>query len=488
MLENGAFDHMLGFMQSPDYPIAGLSGQESLPRDPADPAGGRVGVSPTAEYRGTFNLVPDDDSTSIQPGHDAADVHEQLYRGSPATSDASGPDGEPTNQGFVWDYAQQPRSTLEHAEHIMFCFAPDRLPVMTTLARQFALCDHWFSSMPGPTWPNRLFVHAATSAGHVDGALVHEGAYAIDTIYDRLDAAHLTWRIYFHDIPQSATLDHLQADSAKGKFRLFGEFLADARSGALPKYSFIEPRYLDLLYLKANDQHPPHDVALGEHLVADVYEALRGGPLWEKTLLVVTYDEHGGLYDHVPPPPAVNPDGLVSAAPAFPFAFNRLGVRVPAVLVSPYIPASTIDSTVYDHTSLLATVERRFGLPPLTRRDAAAHTFEANLSLAAPRTDTPATLPRPDDPISAEAHKQSQAGLVGQAYQTLLSALRGGARGATAPISGLQHDLLGLVRVKGGAEGADGAEAAGAAEPTTEHEAALLVNQFTHGFFGHLFP
>jgi phospholipase C len=451
MLENGAFDHMLGFLQSPDYPIAGLSGDESVPRDPTDPTSDRVRVSPTADYRGTFNIVPDDDRTDVQPGHDAADVHAQLYRGSPSGNSGS----EPINQGFVWNYAQQPGSTPEHAEHIMRCFAPDRLPVLTTLARQFAVCDHWFSSMPGPTWPNRLFAHAATSAGHVDGALLHEGDYAVDTIYDRLDAAHQTWRIYFHDIPQAATLDHLQADSARGNFRLFGQFLEDAHAGTLPAYSFIEPRYFDLLSLKANDEHPPHDVALGEHLIADVYEALRGGPRWEQTLLVVTYDEHGGLYDHIPPPPAINPDGCVSAEPAFPFAFDRLGLRVPALLISPYVPAGTIDSTVYDHTSLLATVERRFGLQPLTRRDAAAHTFEANLSLSAPRADTPATLQRPDDPVSAEAHKQQpHIGLLGLIEGAMLGALRAGHIGAghiggRAPVSGLQHDLLQLVHVVG---------------------------------------
>ena len=474
MLENGAFDHMLGFLQSPGYPIDGLTGAETVPVDPADPGSARVPVAPGAAYRGTFNVVPDDNRTAVQPGHEAPDVAAQLYRGSP--------DGQPCNAGFIWNYAQQPGNTPQHAQHIVQCFAPDRLPVMTTLAREFALCDHWFASVPGPTWPNRLFAHAATSAGHVDDGMFHEGDYAVDTIYDRLDAAHLPWRIYFHDIPQAACLDHLQASAARGHFRLFGEFLADARRGVLPAYSFIEPRYLDLLFLKANDQHPPHDIALGEHLVADVYEALRASPQWEQTLLVITYDEHGGLYDHVPPPPAVNPDGKVSSAPAFPFGFDRLGVRVPAVLVSPYIAPGTIDSTVYDHTSLLATVEQRFGLPPLTRRDAAAGSFAANLRLPTPRTDAPVTLARPADPQSAAAHRESREGLLALTAEAVRDALAVG-HAAQAPVSGLQQSLLQLAQVAGGAP-----EGGAAAPPATEHDAAGLIHQFTRRFFSHLFP
>src|SRR5262249_19547994 len=161
---------------------------------------------------------------------------------------------------------------------------------------------------------------------------------------------------------------HLQKDFVlplKRRYKLIDDFFDDARTGHLPAYSFIEPRYTDFLSLKANDQHPPHDVALGEYLIADVYEAIRNSPQWEQSLLVVLSDEHGGIYDHVPPPETVNPDG--KTAPNC--DFKLLGVRVPAVLVSPYIAKGTIDPQVYDHTSLLATVEKRFGLQPLTARD-----------------------------------------------------------------------------------------------------------------------
>jgi phospholipase C len=476
MLENGSFDRMLGFMRSPAYPIEGLTGQETVPIDPMDRRSPRVAVTTGVPYRGSFNVNSTDDKTAIDPGHDFTSVLNQISRGST--------NGEPTNEGFIWSYAHQTNSTTEHAQKIVQCFAPDQLPVLTTLAREFAICDHWFSSIPGPTWPNRLFVHAATSAGHVDNVF-YLGAYTMDTIYDRLDQSGVSWKIYFHDFPQAILLDHLQTETSRTRFRLFEEFLTDARNGTLPNYAFIEPRYADFLLFKANDQHPPHDVALGEYLIADVYEALRASPQWEHSLLVITYDEHGGIYDHLPPPPTVNPDGKVSRNPEF--HFDRLGVRVPTVLVSPYIPNGTIDSQVYDHTSLLATIEKRFQLSPLTKRDATAHTFDTNLRLAAPRRNTPETLPRPDDKVSAATYHKMQTvltALTPEIVKDLLSA-REFARAYASdllvslvkltknlPIVG-ENELITLLRL---AEWAD-----------TEHNAAQLLHLFSTQFFSHLF-
>src|SRR5262249_17616452 len=356
-------------------------------------------VTRDAAYVGDFNLDPNEDDTFVDPSHEVPSVHNQLFRGSP--------DGKPSNEGFVWDYSQQKKNTVLHSGNILKCYAPDSLPVVTALAREFAICDHWHASIPGPTWPNRLFVHAATSAGHVDNQF-HEDDYNIDTIYDRLDQKGQSWKIYFHDLPQSLALVHLQRDFIiKNKFRLFQDFLEDARQGKLPAYSFIEPRYTDFLFLKANDQHPPHNVALGEHLIADVYEAVRRSPQWPQTLLVILWDEHGGTYDHVPPPLAENPDGKVSVNPAF--NFDLLGVRVPALIVSPYVKRGAIDSRVYDHTSLLATVEKRFGLGSLTNRDRAANTFEGLLNLDVPRDDTPTSLNRPVDETAKKDHGRSMA-------------------------------------------------------------------------------
>ena len=167
---------------------------------------------------------------------------------------------------------------------------------------------------------------------------------------------------------------------------MFSDFAAAAKGGTLPAFTFLEPSWSST----GNSQHPNYDVALGEQLIHDVYETLREGPGWPQTLLVITYDEHGGCYDHVPPPYGATPPDV--DAGEFGFDFTRFGVRVPTVLVSPLIAPGTVyrvpaGSTPLDHTSVLKTVEQRWGLPALTARDAAAPGFGDVLTLATPRTD-----------------------------------------------------------------------------------------------------
>lgn len=158
------------------------------------------------------------------------------------------------------------------------------------------------------------------------------------SIFGRLSDRGLSWRVYFHDLAQSIMLSD-NWYRAFLHYRFFGQFLANAQCGALPNYSFIEPRYFSDLRLGIrSDQHPPHNVMVGEKLIADVYNAVRSSPCWKKSLLVVTYDEHGGCYDHMSPPRAVSPDGL--GPPGFPF--DAYGVRVPALIISPYIPPGSI--------------------------------------------------------------------------------------------------------------------------------------------------
>src|SRR5262249_33256181 len=152
----------------------------------------------------------------------------------------------------------------------------------------------WFSSVPAQTWPNRFFVHAATSMGNIDNS---PRVYSARTIYDNLTAVDEDWAIYFHDMPQCVMLDSLPKSKYPKNFKVFAErFTLDCKTGLLPSYSFIEPRYFDLLSFKANDQHPPHDVSLGDNLIADVYESLRNSPVWDTTLLVIVWDEHGGTF------------------------------------------------------------------------------------------------------------------------------------------------------------------------------------------------
>ncbi|KAG8090221.1 hypothetical protein GUJ93_ZPchr0011g28415 [Zizania palustris] len=204
-----------------------------------------------------------------------------------------------------------------------------------------------------------------------------------------------------------------------GKFHPYDiAFKRDCREGKLPNYVVIEQRYFDLKLLPGNDDHPSHDVAQGQRLVKEVYEALRSSPQWHETLLVVTYDEHGGFFDHVPTPVTgvPSPDGIVSAAPVL-FNFDRLGVRVPTLFISPWIEPGTVvhrpsgpePTSQYEHSSIPATVKKIFNLKEfLTKRDAWAGTFESVLTRATPRTDCPATLPEPVRLRATEAEEERE--------------------------------------------------------------------------------
>jgi phospholipase C len=213
-------------------------------------------------------------------------------------------------------------------------------------------------------------------------------SFTVPSIFGLMTKSNLSWKIYGYTSSPLTRLDFPDTVSAPPtNFGEFKNFQADAAAGTLAAYSFLEPSWGST----GNSQHPNYDVALGEQLIQQVYEALRGGPAWNQTLLIITYDEHGGCYDHVAPPSgAVPPD---STAGEYGFDFTRFGVRVPAVLVSPLIEAGTVfrppGDMPLDHTSVLKTVETRWGLPALTARDGAAQDVGDVLTLATPRTDDP---------------------------------------------------------------------------------------------------
>lgn len=382
MMENRSFDHMLGFAGTEAWRINGLTGSESN----EDSTRVRVNVSNDANYAG--DLTPD-------PGHSGFDTLTQLY-GDPNTPVTQ----DPNMSGFVQSYEGK-TGDAQAAHRIMRCFSPQRLRVLTRLAQQFCLCNQWFSSLPGPTFPNRAFAHAATSMGRVDMSL--DWRHLSPTVYERLADNDLDSVIYYHDTTMASTFDSLAGNS-----NFFGsfddDFLQACDDNDLPPYSFIEPRFANSpggngqRAFCASDQHPDHDVQQGEALIQTVVNAIwKKAEVRNSTLLVIVYDEHGGTYDHVRPPATVNPDGKVWINPGRDvsqdpsFDFTRLGVRVPAVLVSPFI-APRIDSTLYDHSSIIATAFKHF-LPDvagvnLTKRDAAANTFEGNLTLDEPTNDT----------------------------------------------------------------------------------------------------
>jgi phospholipase C len=372
MLENRSFDCMLGRLYPPSSGFDGLTGNESN----LDANGTAVGVWNSPGTDPVTMSIPTPD-----PGELWVDINTQLF-GSPVVA---APAPAATMSGFAQNYMSQPHNgaALNDPKNVMHYFSPEQVPVISKLARQFAVCDCWFSSAPCQTWPNRFFVHTGTADGYENNS-PEKIPFTMETIYNRFEmAGTLDWRIYFHDIAQSKTLAKLWLIA--DHFRFYEEFQRDAAQGTLPAYSFIEPRYFSD-WSMPNDQHPPHVVTLGEQLIADVYNTVRNGKAWTKTLLVIIYDEHGGCYDHVPPPAAVPPSPIPSA----PFNFDRYGVRVPAVIVSPYIQQSTVlrarGGIPYDHTSIIATLRKRFPElgPQLTQRDRAAPDLGDVLTLQTP--------------------------------------------------------------------------------------------------------
>jgi phospholipase C len=393
MLENRSFDHLFGLFPGADG-IVGTGAANllhpSLPESATNPRFPAEKGAPFAIDKGQG------------PSHSLNGTNVQLFNDKAG----AGQSVAPSNSGFVANYADTLRHdrvgapTPDELAVPMRCFTPDDFPALNALAREFVLCDRWFAEVPGPTMPNRLYAHAATSAGYAHNDWQH--LFDFRTIYENLNDAGKSWAVYFSDDVELAKFSRI--NHLRDSFRIFEDrFSADAKGGKLPSYTFIIPRFASAKAsgAAANSMHAPDDPRPGDALVADVYEALRASEeAWGKTLLIVTFDEHGGFFDHVAPPSAPNPDDLSSPAPGDPasfapvFGFDRLGLRVPTILVSPWLPKGKIDSTPYQHTSILATAKAIFGLPSfLTRRDASARSFEGLLG-EAPRADTPQTLPR----------------------------------------------------------------------------------------------
>jgi phospholipase C len=437
-LENRSFDHMLGFLDHPDPRFEGLRG--SGPYDNAGWDGGaRVAASDGAK-----RVLP------FGPDHSHDAVMEQLGIST------VGKPWAPTSQGFVTSFERKARglappvlagllgsvlaklfgpkpgapTATGRGPLAMLCQKPENVPVLSTLAREFAVCDHWFCSVPGETWPNRNYLHAATSADETD---IELRAYRNRTIFELLEEAGQRWRIYHDDTPQVWAFPALwDTPERHGNWFPSAKFAVHAARGDLAAYSFIEPNHRPPFHTLdhqpifggvkdvSTSQHPENnlvsndayddfddsgdtDFARGEALIAYVYEALRANPeLFQKTMLVITYDEHGGLYDHVPPPTDASAPGdgrstlgrilhVIWHRKTQPFDFTMLGPRVPTVIVSPHIPKATLVTQTHDHASVPATLRAMFApdARPLTNRDASAATFHQVLSLTEPRTDLP---------------------------------------------------------------------------------------------------
>jgi phospholipase C len=399
MMENRSFDHMLG--------NSGITGKDAATGIPT-----KVNGLSSESLAAPFVIQPD-------PPHEFDNVLMQLSgigaKMKPFPNNQYPPISQTPidSQGFLDSYKTAPKPSGDVNDPIYYpdgppppfdpkavlrSFSPTTLPILTTLAKQFAVCDNWFSSIPGPTWPNRFFLHAATSGGVV--ASPHSICkFKNGTIFDKLDQKSISWKVYHHGIyTQILSIDGMLENLFTNKFREYvKDFQNDINDPSFnTPYIFIEPDQSS----NGNSQHPIQDVRNGELLIKDVYEKISKSPLWKSSALIIVYDEHGGFYDHVQPPSAISPGDDKSNAQINNtsneknFGYDRLGLRVPAVIISPYIPANTIDHKLYDHTSVISTLNKRFNLGPLgqallSNRDKFANTFDGLFSLTLPREDIP---------------------------------------------------------------------------------------------------
>ncbi len=393
MMENRSFDHMLGF--------SGITGKDAetnqvrcidgLKGDESNQYGGR-----------TFPVGKGADwSMPADPGHEFLNVLKQLHG---STDDYHPGAAYPSinNSGFVADYAAVPGATDPAA--LMKCYNPGQIPALAALAREFVVCDNWLASLPGPTWPNRYFAFAASSGGLDDSptsdqvkywsTVGHGFTFANGTLFD---ANALDWDIYVDQLLGSncasvAGISHLD-------LKFFSSLKDNLKRGEAAQFTFIEPDYGRFWsdFKGGNSQHPLDDVRNGDRFIADVYSAIRNSPIWEHSMLIITYDEHGGFYDHVAPPVAPPPGDkqVMPDVNTRGFTFNQYGVRVPAVIVSPLVAKGVIDGRLYDHASIPATVEALFLLAPLTARDKAARSLHSLITLQTPRQDCPTSIPYP---------------------------------------------------------------------------------------------
>jgi phospholipase C len=404
MLENRSFDQMLGYLYSDNqnktptgHAFDGLTGDEWCPDD-------------TGRQIKVYKIKATDPHPYLMPGADPGEGFEntnyQLF-----TNDDPAPGAVPDNKGFVVnfkaaiasDLAKHYNDTLPGTEssQIMGMYTPELLPILSGLAKGFAVCDAWYASVPTMTMPNRAFAAAGTSQGDLDD---HTKIFTCPSIFGRLSDKNIDWAIYAYNrdpLTQHDFNDTQHADESH--FGHFRDFQDRATAGTLPAYSFIEPSW----DATGNSQHPNYDVSKGEQLIHDAYYAVRNGRAWGSTLLIITYDEHGGNYNHVAPPHDATPPGDGTTGEKG-FDFTRFGVRVPAVLISPLIAAGTVYRATtgrIDHTSVLKTIHERWGTVPLTARDKAAATLGDALTLATARTDDPIKGVPP--PVSTGQHPNS---------------------------------------------------------------------------------
>ena len=341
MMENRSFNHFLGARKLTE----GKADEDGLTADMSNPDASGVLVSPYAS----------DEVCIYDPPHGWESSHRQFSEG--------------TNQGFVIEYGARGAPNSGHGA--MQYLTRDDVPITWALADAYTVCDRWFCSIMGPTWPNRLMAHLATSDGKIDNSFPAGTLFTNRSVWKALEEAGVSWAYYYTDLPFIGLLaDHWTDDTVF----MVEEFAGHVSGGTLPSVVWIDPGFA------YNDNHPPHHVGLGELFIAGIYETLAASPYWDKCLIVLLYDEHGGFFDHVAPP--TTDDDLAAEG------FDQLGFRVPTLLIGPYVKAG-VDHTVYDHTSWIKYVCERFGIEPWNKRLLAANSIGLALDLDAMADNAP---------------------------------------------------------------------------------------------------
>eukprot|EP00211_Chloroparvula_japonica_P002153 CAMPEP_0119124030 /NCGR_PEP_ID=MMETSP1310-20130426/3771_1 /TAXON_ID=464262 /ORGANISM="Genus nov. species nov., Strain RCC2339" /LENGTH=485 /DNA_ID=CAMNT_0007113917 /DNA_START=81 /DNA_END=1534 /DNA_ORIENTATION=+ len=385
MMENHSFDNLLGFLPG----VGKLGGGETYTNVGLD------GVTYPVKEGSDFCTIPD-------PAHSLGGMTEQIY-GKPLAV------GEPTMGGYARSFQDLGGSPPD----VLNGYSPSQLPVLSALATNYTTLDHFFCSFPGPTGVNRLFVHQSSTCSY-EGSNANVCYTDFDpygstfpvfsrSIEEDLEAEGYSFEIHYHDFTTAHGIEPLATQHAN-RFIYdleFSTFYDELRNGSLPDYTFLVPLIFpmeDRPDILPATQHPSYDIRGGEIILKQVYEALRTSPYWDETLLIVTYDESGGFWDSVPPPTNVSSPCASCRSQPDSFSFQRLGPRIPTILISPWVDSRVVD-TVFETASIPASVRQIFGLssPPLSPRSAEAATFES-LFRTEPRTDTVETLP----PVSSE--------------------------------------------------------------------------------------
>ena len=367
MMENHSLDNILGML--PAYSPAHRWSFDGLPLD-------RTGKPIAANPNKTGASVMSYELPDLCPfqglSQDWNNAHLQYNNGA--------------NNGFV---------VTTDSDTPMGYFTPDQFPVTYAIAKNYPISDRHFCSMLGQTLPNRRYYFSATSSGYVnddDGSLLVDAANG--TIFNRLDAGKVAWRLYTDGTP---TPDYFPSFRSAEQANCSGlnQFFGDAKAGTLKTVTYVEANG------NYQSEENPQDVAYGENFIQSVVGACQDSPQWSKLALFITYDEHGGYYDHVPPPAATPPDDIapmlgLSSDGTYKAGFDRYGFRVPMMVVSPWAqPNAYVSHKVTDHTSQLAFLESWLNLPPMTRRDAAAWNMSDMFDITQPNFPDGIGLPAP---------------------------------------------------------------------------------------------